>query len=164
MLWTSTFLVQSTSNSSGFMLRVRCDVVILCSTCLSAYPIQFSFVWYFLGFQHLLLWSEFLVDGLDQCGILHGRTTGWETTMFIIFWNCNCFKFFKVDFIYLVGCDFYYLYRFLFQISSMQVISGHLGWVRSLAFDPSNNWFCTGSADRTIKVSMIQFFLLSLVA
>lgn len=34
----------------------------------------------------------------------------------------------------------------------MQVISGHLGWVRSVAFDPSNNWFCTGSADRTIKV------------
>ncbi|MBA0827805.1 hypothetical protein Goarm_012553 [Gossypium armourianum] len=34
----------------------------------------------------------------------------------------------------------------------MQVISGHLGWVRSVAFDPSNNWFCTGSADRTIKI------------
>lgn len=34
----------------------------------------------------------------------------------------------------------------------MQVISGHLGWVRSVAFDPSNEWFCTGSADRTIKV------------
>jgi len=33
-----------------------------------------------------------------------------------------------------------------------QVISGHLGWVRSIAFDPGNEWFCTGSADRTIKV------------
>ncbi|KAK9988555.1 hypothetical protein SO802_028794 [Lithocarpus litseifolius] len=33
-----------------------------------------------------------------------------------------------------------------------RVISGHLGWVRSIAFDPSNTWFCTGSADRTIKV------------
>ncbi|KAM1571269.1 hypothetical protein ACFX10_036183 [Malus domestica] len=33
-----------------------------------------------------------------------------------------------------------------------RVISGHLGWVRSVAFDPSNRWFCTGSADRTIKV------------
>ncbi|KAI3678777.1 hypothetical protein L6452_38080 [Arctium lappa] len=33
-----------------------------------------------------------------------------------------------------------------------RVISGHLGWVRSIAFDPSNQWFCTGSADRTIKV------------
>jgi len=33
-----------------------------------------------------------------------------------------------------------------------RVISGHLGWVRSLAFDPSNKWFVTGSADRTIKV------------
>ncbi|KAF7146305.1 hypothetical protein RHSIM_Rhsim04G0224200 [Rhododendron simsii] len=32
------------------------------------------------------------------------------------------------------------------------VISGHLGWVRSIAFDPSNMWFCTGSADRTIKI------------
>ena len=25
-------------------------------------------------------------------------------------------------------------------------------WVRSLAFDSSNEWFVTGSADRTIKV------------
>lgn len=33
-----------------------------------------------------------------------------------------------------------------------RVISGHLGWVRSIAFDPSNLWFCTGSADRTIKI------------
>ncbi|GMN62397.1 hypothetical protein TIFTF001_031481 [Ficus carica] len=33
-----------------------------------------------------------------------------------------------------------------------RVISGHLGWVRSIAFDPSNMWFCTGSADRTIKI------------
>ncbi|KAF9613123.1 hypothetical protein IFM89_005602 [Coptis chinensis] len=23
-----------------------------------------------------------------------------------------------------------------------RVISGHLGWVRSIAFDPSNTWFC----------------------
>jgi pleiotropic regulator 1 len=33
-----------------------------------------------------------------------------------------------------------------------RVISGHLGWVRSIAFDPTNEWFVTGSADRTIKV------------
>ncbi|KAM1281119.1 hypothetical protein FF1_021949 [Malus domestica] len=33
-----------------------------------------------------------------------------------------------------------------------RVISGHLGWVRCIAFDPSNRWFCTGSADRTIKI------------
>ncbi|KAK4418639.1 protein pleiotropic regulator PRL2 [Sesamum alatum] len=33
-----------------------------------------------------------------------------------------------------------------------RVISGHLGWVRSVAVDPSNSWFCTGSADRTIKI------------
>ncbi|XP_075080305.1 protein pleiotropic regulatory locus 1-like [Nicotiana tabacum] len=31
-------------------------------------------------------------------------------------------------------------------------ISGHLGWVRSVAINPSNNWFCTGSADGTIKI------------
>lgn len=33
-----------------------------------------------------------------------------------------------------------------------RVIAGHLGWVRSLAIDPTNEWFCTGSADRTIKI------------
>ncbi|KAI3434463.1 hypothetical protein D9Q98_002540 [Chlorella vulgaris] len=33
-----------------------------------------------------------------------------------------------------------------------RVISGHLGWVRSVTFDPSNEWFATGSADRTIKI------------
>ncbi|GAX77712.1 hypothetical protein CEUSTIGMA_g5155.t1 [Chlamydomonas eustigma] len=33
-----------------------------------------------------------------------------------------------------------------------RVISGHLGWVRSIAVDPGNEWFCTGSADRTIKI------------
>ncbi|KAJ0633614.1 putative transcription factor WD40-like family [Helianthus annuus] len=33
-----------------------------------------------------------------------------------------------------------------------RVISGHLGWVRSVAFSPNNEWFCTGSADRTIKI------------
>lgn len=34
----------------------------------------------------------------------------------------------------------------------MRVISGHLGWVRSIAVDPSNEWFVTGAADRTIKI------------
>jgi len=32
------------------------------------------------------------------------------------------------------------------------VIAGHLGWVRSIAVEPGNEWFCTGSADRTIKI------------
>lgn len=32
------------------------------------------------------------------------------------------------------------------------VISSHLGWVRSIAFDPTNDMFATGSADRTIKL------------
>lgn len=32
-----------------------------------------------------------------------------------------------------------------------RVISGHLGSVRSVAVDPSNEWFATGSGDRTIK-------------
>lgn len=31
-------------------------------------------------------------------------------------------------------------------------ISGHLGWVRSVAVDASNEWFATGSADRTVKI------------
>ncbi|XP_055491277.1 pleiotropic regulator 1 [Leucoraja erinacea] len=34
----------------------------------------------------------------------------------------------------------------------LQVISGHLGWVRCLAVEPGNQWFVTGSADRTIKI------------
>eukprot|EP01116_Phalansterium_solitarium_P022789 TRINITY_DN765_c0_g1_i2.p1 TRINITY_DN765_c0_g1~~TRINITY_DN765_c0_g1_i2.p1 ORF type:complete len:527 (-),score=199.21 TRINITY_DN765_c0_g1_i2:2823-4403(-) len=34
----------------------------------------------------------------------------------------------------------------------MRVISGHLGWVRAAAVDVSNEWFATGSADRTIKI------------
>ncbi|KAL6186303.1 hypothetical protein ACLB2K_042424 [Fragaria x ananassa] len=33
-----------------------------------------------------------------------------------------------------------------------RVISGHLGSVGAIAFDPSNEWFSTGSADRTIKI------------
>uniref|UniRef100_A0A7S3ZBZ8 Guanine nucleotide-binding protein subunit beta-like protein n=1 Tax=Lotharella globosa TaxID=91324 RepID=A0A7S3ZBZ8_9EUKA len=34
----------------------------------------------------------------------------------------------------------------------MRVISGHLGWVRSVAVDPTNEWFATGAGDRTIKI------------
>lgn len=34
----------------------------------------------------------------------------------------------------------------------MRVISGHLGWVRCVAVEPGNEWFATGSGDRTIKV------------
>ncbi|CCG82244.1 putative MRNA splicing protein [Taphrina deformans PYCC 5710] len=34
----------------------------------------------------------------------------------------------------------------------MRVISGHLGWVRAMAIEPNNKWFCTGSGDRTIKI------------
>ncbi|KAI0461545.1 pre-mRNA-splicing factor prp46 [Komagataella kurtzmanii] len=34
----------------------------------------------------------------------------------------------------------------------MRVIVGHTGWVRSVAVEPENKWFATGSADRTIKV------------
>ncbi|XP_002733921.1 pleiotropic regulator 1, partial [Saccoglossus kowalevskii] len=33
-----------------------------------------------------------------------------------------------------------------------RVISGHIGWVRCVAVEPGNEWFCTGSADRTIKI------------
>ena len=34
----------------------------------------------------------------------------------------------------------------------MRVQAGHLGWVRCIAMDVSNEWFATGSADRTIKI------------
>jgi pleiotropic regulator 1 len=34
----------------------------------------------------------------------------------------------------------------------MRVISGHLGWVRSLAIEPGNKWFASGAGDRTIKI------------
>jgi pleiotropic regulator 1 len=34
----------------------------------------------------------------------------------------------------------------------MRVISGHVGWVRSVCVDHSNKWFATGSGDRTIKI------------
>ncbi|KAK1867508.1 hypothetical protein I4F81_010015 [Pyropia yezoensis] len=33
-----------------------------------------------------------------------------------------------------------------------RVLAGHLGWVRALAVEPGNEWFVSGSADRTIKV------------
>ena len=33
-----------------------------------------------------------------------------------------------------------------------RVIAGHLGWVRAVAVDWSNEWFATGAADRTIKI------------
>ncbi|KAF2131686.1 pre-mRNA-splicing factor prp46 [Dothidotthia symphoricarpi CBS 119687] len=34
----------------------------------------------------------------------------------------------------------------------MRVIAGSNGWVRSAAVEPNNQWFATGSADRTIKI------------
>ncbi|PFH63348.1 hypothetical protein XA68_13805 [Ophiocordyceps unilateralis] len=34
----------------------------------------------------------------------------------------------------------------------MRVISGHLGWVRSLTVEPDNKWFASGAGDRTIKL------------
>ena len=34
----------------------------------------------------------------------------------------------------------------------MRVVSGHLGWVRSLAVEPGNQWFASGAGDRTIKI------------
>lgn len=33
-----------------------------------------------------------------------------------------------------------------------KVLTGHRGWVRCVAFDPANEWFCTGSNDTVIKV------------
>lgn len=34
----------------------------------------------------------------------------------------------------------------------MRVLSGHQGWVRSIAVEPGNKWFATGASDRTIKI------------
>ncbi|KAJ3122323.1 hypothetical protein HK098_002946 [Nowakowskiella sp. JEL0407] len=34
----------------------------------------------------------------------------------------------------------------------MRVIPGHIGWVRSVCVDPSNEWFVTGGGDRLIKI------------
>ena len=34
----------------------------------------------------------------------------------------------------------------------LRVVSGHLGWVRSLAVEPNNKWFASGAGDRTIKI------------
>lgn len=36
-----------------------------------------------------------------------------------------------------------------------RVISGHLGWVRCIDVDPSNEWFVTGATDRIIKVNCV---------
>ncbi|EDQ91103.1 uncharacterized protein MONBRDRAFT_18360 [Monosiga brevicollis MX1] len=33
-----------------------------------------------------------------------------------------------------------------------RVVSGHTGWVRSICVEPGNQWFATGSSDRTIKI------------
>ena len=33
-----------------------------------------------------------------------------------------------------------------------RVIAGHMGWVRALAVDPSNEWFASAGGDRTIKI------------
>ena len=38
-----------------------------------------------------------------------------------------------------------------------RVISGHLGWVRCLDVDPSNEWFASGAGDRIIKVSRSRY-------
>ena len=33
-----------------------------------------------------------------------------------------------------------------------RVIAGHMGWVRCVDVEPGNEWFATGSADRTVKL------------
>ncbi|KFD68524.1 hypothetical protein M514_09369, partial [Trichuris suis] len=33
-----------------------------------------------------------------------------------------------------------------------RVISGHTGWIRCIDVEPGNQWFCTGAADRIIKI------------
>lgn len=48
------------------------------------------------------------------------------------------------------------------QWKLMRVISGHLGWVRSVAVEPGNQWFATGAGDRVIKVSCTALSALAL--
>jgi pleiotropic regulator 1 len=43
-----------------------------------------------------------------------------------------------------------------------RVLAGHAGWVRCVAFDPLNEFFVTGSADRTIKIWDLASGLLKL--
>lgn len=40
------------------------------------------------------------------------------------------------------------------QWKLLRVISGHLGWVRSVAVEPGNKWFATGAGDRVVKVRL----------
>lgn len=42
----------------------------------------------------------------------------------------------------------------------VRVISGHLGWVRSVAVEPGNKWFVTGAGDRVIKVRVVLWLCL----
>lgn len=43
------------------------------------------------------------------------------------------------------------------QWKLMRVISGHLGWVRSIAVEPGNKWFATGAGDRVVKVGAGEY-------
>jgi len=36
-----------------------------------------------------------------------------------------------------------------------RVISGHIGWVRCVDFEPGNEWFVTGSNDRLIIIRIL---------
>ncbi len=40
------------------------------------------------------------------------------------------------------------------------VISGHLGWVRSIAFDTSNEWFATGTILKNLFIYVLSIFTL----
>lgn len=39
-----------------------------------------------------------------------------------------------------------------------RVMSGHMGWVRSVAIDPSNEWFATGQARGEISLFPLDPF------
>ena len=62
--------------------------------------------------------------------------------------------------VYLDTWLFWYIYTVLllavyflcFYIHTMIYVYILQGWVRSIAFEPYNEWFATGSADRTIKI------------
>ena len=45
----------------------------------------------------------------------------------------------------------------------MRVISGHMGWVRSISVDVSNEWFCTGAGTITRSTCTSASFFLKLI-
>lgn len=118
--------------------------------------------------------SAMEVVKLPASGSLHGRYTGglrrkdpeacklWlqfmvktnnselQRMVIALKWNASTVVFLTIKLSCWPVVCWYWTLKFILQ--HLQVISGHLGWVRCIAVEPGNQWFVTGSADRTIKV------------